>query len=454
MNWLHTLWSFYTQFAKESPVVASIVSVSAMGVATFFLRTVPKSLWSTFKQQISTSLTFDNSSDGSAEELFLNVMHWYDTSPWSRFGRTLRVYSGWLPSNSQGPDGSRIWSSQFRVGFGGGLQFGLWEGLPVTIRRTRLSTEASVSNRVLYEITITRLGRNRESLKRLLESFLPVRAPGHKAILRYSVKDQWKEVGRLRKRSLDSVVTKTSVKTTITNAIDQFLERESWYLERGIPYKLCIMLRGTPGCGKTSLIRALASHYGKALYLIQLNSMSDETLRNAFSTTGPDGFVVLEDFNISSLLARNDELKVATSTQHKPTTDSRIETEHKEDATWCSVTLQGFLNVFDGLEDLHGKIIFLTTNVYDELDAAVVRKGRVDLSIEMLPLEHPEIVLYLMRVFKEQFELIRSTCECVRFTSISGAELQALYIEHSEDPVQLVSLIPQQPQEGVKRLYG
>lgn len=43
------------------------------------------------------------------------------------------------------------------------------------------------------------------------------------------------------------------------------------------------------------------------------------------------------------------------------------------------VTLSGLLNALDGVASSEGRIVFMTTNYLERLDAALIRPGRVDL---------------------------------------------------------------------------
>ncbi len=52
---------------------------------------------------------------------------------------------------------------------------------------------------------------------------------------------------RKRKRSLASVFANDGIIPRIVETIEWFVANEEWYLRRGIPYKLVILLHGPPG---------------------------------------------------------------------------------------------------------------------------------------------------------------------------------------------------------------
>ena len=43
-------------------------------------------------------------------------------------------------------------------------------------------------------------------------------------------------------------------------SIDFFLKNKEWYIKKGIPYNLGILLHGDPGCGKTRFIKQLMNY--------------------------------------------------------------------------------------------------------------------------------------------------------------------------------------------------
>ena len=63
-------------------------------------------------------------------------------------------------------------------------------------------------------------------------------------------------------------------KNRVLSTIDKFLASEKWYMDRGIPYQLGILLYGPPGTGKSSLIKAIVSYIGLDALSIDANGLA------------------------------------------------------------------------------------------------------------------------------------------------------------------------------------
>merc|ERR1719311_1999431 len=99
---------------------------------------------------------------------------------------------------------------------------------------------------------------------------------------------------------MDSVVLPAALKKKVVDDLDSFVDRETraWYLEHGIPYKRSLLLHGSPGAGKTSLIQALAGRYRRNVcYLSSLShpEMTDDGLKAAVQRVPARSLIVLED---------------------------------------------------------------------------------------------------------------------------------------------------------------
>lgn len=160
-------------------------------------------------------------------------------------------------------------------------------------------------------------------------------------------------------RPFETVVLPRDQKETIISDIDRFLRAEKDYISWGMPYHRGYLLYGPPGTGKTSTAIGIASYFNLDTYYIPLATLeNDAALLDAMETIGPNSILLLEDIDV---------IKAA-----------RDRTGDED-----GVTLQGLLNVLDGSLTPHGVIVIMTTNHAEVLEPALVRPGRVDMSIEV-----------------------------------------------------------------------
>ena len=62
----------------------------------------------------------------------------------------------------------------------------------------------------------------------------------------------------------------------VRDRINLFINHREWYEKRGIPHTLGILLHGQPGCGKTSLIKALARDTNRHVFNISLRTTTTQ----------------------------------------------------------------------------------------------------------------------------------------------------------------------------------
>eukprot|EP00904_Undaria_pinnatifida_P012125 jgi/Undpi1/8042/HiC_scaffold_24.g10514.m1 len=153
---------------------------------------------------------------------------------------------------------------------------------------------------------------------------------------------------------------------------------------KGYPHKLGLLLHGPPGTGKSSLIKALALHTERHVIDVPLariktnQDLMDIMFDQNFPVDKQDFPVtlavenvifVMEDVDATSPVVRSRGLDGDTL---KPAQPKRAGT-----------TAKGLLNVLDGVVDSPGRIVIMTTNFPDALDAALIRPGRVDKMIHL-----------------------------------------------------------------------
>jgi hypothetical protein len=170
--------------------------------------------------------------------------------------------------------------------------------------------------------------------------------------------------------------------------LDLFVSHPEWYMERGIPHSLGIMLHGVPGAGKTSTIKAIAKDTNRHIFNLSLRPFTTQRqLTNLFfnetvSIHTYDGgkqtlkiplnrrVYVIEDIDCLTDVVLDRALKAASAEQPAQ--------QQEGDA----VTLSFLLNLLDGVLETPGRILIITSNYPDKLDKALVRPGRIDVKIE------------------------------------------------------------------------
>ncbi|KAK5996645.1 Mitochondrial chaperone BCS1 [Cladobotryum mycophilum] len=176
---------------------------------------------------------------------------------------------------------------------------------------------------------------------------------------------EWAPLGDARKkRPLGSVVLDEGIKEGIVDDVRDFLSRQQWYVDRGIPYRRGYLLFGPPGSGKSSFIQALAGELDFSVAMINLSEMgmTDDKLAYLLTKLPKRSLLLLEDADAAFVNRRQRD------------TDGY---------SGANVTFSGLLNALDGVAAGEERIAFLTTNHIDRLDPALIRPGRIDMMIRI-----------------------------------------------------------------------
>ena len=182
----------------------------------------------------------------------------------------------------------------------------------------------------------------------------------------------WKEYSTKTSKNLDNTIVSNEVKETFYDDMKKFIESESFYAERGLPYKRGYILHGPPGCGKTSLIKAVANHYQLPIFILDLSVLvNNNELTTAVSEI--NGFVTSDE---KYLLVMED---VDRTKMFK----SRKNYYYEEDRK--GITDDCLLNVLDGVDENYGRITIMTANDYEMLTSikAMMRPGRIDMIVNV-----------------------------------------------------------------------
>ncbi|XP_065049271.1 AAA-ATPase At3g28580-like [Musa acuminata AAA Group] len=190
-------------------------------------------------------------------------------------------------------------------------------------------------------------------------------------------------------------------KQEIIDDLETFSKSQDYYAKIGKAWKRGYLLYGPPGTGKSTMIGCMANFLNYDVYDIDLTAVKDNTeLRHLIVNTDSKSIIVIEDIDCSLHLSGAREAKKSNQ-GNKESVDEEKGDEGKSKATFSGplnfidgqnkgegkskVTLSGLLNSVDGLWSACGgeRLIVFTTNHVEELDPALIRRGRMDVHIEL-----------------------------------------------------------------------
>jgi SpoVK/Ycf46/Vps4 family AAA+-type ATPase len=287
--------------------------------------------------------------------------------------------------------------------------------------------------------------------------------------------ERWSEVVFASTRSFSNLFFDR--KQITMEKVNHFLKNKDWYYNKGIPYSLGIGIHGPPGTGKTSFVKALANYTGRNIICISLKLIkTKKQLDNIFfedryngdnkknSITFDKKIIVFEDIdcigdivldrekkknkqkseaslgigrklnldemtmtskvNMGDLLetiAEMDDLskKVITTTGVKALSDDE------------PITLDDILNLWDGIRETPGRIMIISSNHYNDLDSALKRPGRIDITLELSYASRNVIAEIYKHLFEADIDPL--AIELINDKFYSPAEIINVYMNEEQD---------------------
>jgi hypothetical protein len=257
-----------------------------------------------------------------------------------------------------------------------------------------------------------------------------------------------------------------------------FLNNKSWYAEKGIPYTFGLLLHGAPGCGKTSLVKAITKETGRHPFNIKFHDFLTQTqMNNLFFNDriaindSTDTYIIpqnkrlysIEEIDCMSDLVLDRKIK---DTLDEPIHDENdpfqmLEVEQKPDVKNRDVTNRdvtnrvkllsdkinnmrmnseklttGFLlNLLDGVLEVPERILIMTTNYPEKLDKALIRPGRIDLILDFKKTTRATI----MEMYKHFYDFSDEQINEQDFEDIddyqySPAEINQIFFKYIREP--------------------
>lgn len=206
--------------------------------------------------------------------------------------------------------------------------------------------------------------------------------------------------------------------------------------------KLSILLHGLPGCGKSTIIKAISNATQRHVIHVKLCFIeNDEMLIKVFhnntikcyknndtvehniewdSIPLNQRIYIFEDFDADSDVTHNRktiESKVIVLDKDK-SFDTKLLNKHP-------LTLSGVLNALDGFMGLDGAILIFTTNHVEKIDPAVIRPGRMTLNLELGKMTSDDANLLIAKNFGRELpkfpDKVFTPAEICGFCTISNS---------------------------------
>lgn len=220
---------------------------------------------------------------------------------------------------------------------------------------------------------------------------------------------RWRWTPFTHPATMETVVMDSDLKSRIKSDLENFLKSRQYYHRLGRVWKRSYLLYGSPCTGKSTFIAAMAKFLSYDIYEINLHKLaSDSDLKYLLLQTTNKSLVVIED--LDRYLAEKS----------------------------AAVSLSGILNFMDGIFSSCGeeRIMVFTMNGKDNVDANILRPGRIDVHIHFPPcdftafksLASSHLGLKDHKLFQQVEEIFRTG------SSLSQAEICEIMVSNRGSP--------------------
>jgi len=347
-EFLKNLLSGQNQFASGGLLLMIIGGISV------WLRSVPETVWYWIVRQTTMMITVTD--DDAA---FAWVKEWFLEQEFLKRIRRLDL-------------DTTVRNERIAMVPAPGMHWFWYRGRPFQVWFSRTESTHERSIKRVESLTFRTIGRNRGLLQILVNDVVSchTRRLGVQSYL-YTHNDGWDCFEGYAPRLLESVVLEPGEKEHLIEDVKNFRASKQRYARLGIPYHRGYLLYGPPGTGKTSLVSALAAHFGLSIYVISLTDFTDRSLMSSVNQVPANSVLLFEDIDC----AKSGKAREPAASEANGGMQTQAE---KANAPTNGVTLSGLLNVLDGFYAPANVLFVMTTNHIEVLDEALLRPGRID----------------------------------------------------------------------------
>ena len=401
--------------AKTQPILVGGIGTVLTSSALYLVRSVPNRISSFATNSVQSQFFIDNKNDYFNA---VNTLVFRCKIPW-----TFRKYEPAEKSEEYSYEQDDFISHEgdyLIPGYGTG--WGIWRGILFSFEKDR----EDKGYLPIKKLHIRFYSRNQVLIEKFFKEAVSLTRDKDIQKMYITNGSGWRRITNKKLRPLNTVFLELEKKNKIVSTVENFLLNEQKFIQQGIPYKLCIMLYGIPGTGKTSFLHALASHLKLDIYFVdRLGNLKNQMSNFNFGR----GIVIIEDIDTLSLdLNREDEESVSPIPAllgYSPREKKKKPKEEKK----SDGALHDLLNSLDGFTCPHGLILAMTSNHPETLDRALIRPGRIDLAVEIGPLNFQTAgEMFVAFYGTENFSLWNSITD--NYTMTVGSKLQELFLNY------------------------
>ena len=368
MAWLYTL--------PGNPMFAGLTGATVIGGLLVIARQLPAQLLHWLLMGVSAQVTVK-----SQDPVFWWVVNWLSVSTYGQSARRMRLES--VVGSHYPQLGGQESEVRYVLSPADGRHWFFYRGALVVVHRGKEGSPGGSSQTWAREEIHVRAFtlRSRDYIARLIEEAqLSLKSDDDSTRVHHNRQWDWSEATLIPRRPVESVVLRAGVSDALLTDAKTFMESKQWYRDRSIPWRRGYLFYGEPGCGKSSIAHALASHFGLNVAVLSLAAVAgDGALRNLMTSMPPRCLLLIEDI------------------------DAAFADREGKDAEL--VTFSGLLNAIDGIAAAEGRILVMTTNHVEKIDPALRRPGRSDVELHIELADEDQAARMFVKFFPSRTDL-------------------------------------------------
>ena len=313
INYKHVMIDAWDEFCKatlNNQILQTFLFGSLSGSLVYGFNFVGNQIYNAIYSTFRSDVTINNSDpnyDAVVDYITDNFLHCSDGHKSSMQVSTRKKKKSWRDYRDQYMDITRKVIPQLDVrpnNQGGFVNF-TYCGVDITFYRKKGETLTIGWERrphVVESLTLATWGRDNSIIIKLINAAVQANLDKNDhgvAIYVQSTSGRggFQRAFTRKPRSQESVILDVDNASTLLEDARNFLAKNKWYNDMGIPYRRGYLLHGPPGCGKTSFALVLASELKLNICILNLSEkdLTDNTLTENLREAPSNAIILLED---------------------------------------------------------------------------------------------------------------------------------------------------------------